>query len=246
MRDSARLILQRGDPRDPVLWAERLVRDRVIAAANQTLELRRITDLVLARALDAGATGVALTGSTARATRTKISDLDYHVLGRRPDVSDLPADVDIYESDADRMQTKLLSGDDFVQWTICCGCILYDRGGFRDAAALIVSRDLWPDATGKLVRLTELRRLADRLLRVGDRDAAHDHVRATLTSAARAFLLQQETFALSRSELPQQLRDGGNEGLARALELCIYEEPSLAEFREALRQVAPLEIANVA
>lgn len=246
MHESGLRILERGDPRDPGLWAKRIENDRTIAAINQTEELRRITDLVLSRAEASGALGVALTGSTARAKRTKISDLDYHVVGSRPDVSDLPADVDIYESESDRMRNKLLHGDDFVQWTVCCGCILYDRGPFREAAELIVSRDLWPDATSKLRRLTELRRLAQRLIAVGDRDAAQDHVRATLTSAARAVLLQRGIFALARSELPTQLRDVGMDDLADALAACIYEEPTLAELRNAVRLIAPLELAAVA
>jgi hypothetical protein len=246
MHESVRRVIERGDPGDPRRWAERLENDRITAAANQTAELRLITGLVLSRAIAAGAVGVALTGSTARAKRTSISDLDYHVVGRRPDTSDLPADVDIYESEPERMRTKLLSGDDFVQWTICCGCILYDRGIFREAATMIVSHDLWPDGVEKLRRLTELRRLADRLIAVGDRDAAQDHVRATLTSAARGLLLQRGIFALARSELPQQLRDAGNDALADALTACIYEEPSLAELRDVLRHVEPLELAAIA
>lgn len=246
MNESGRRILERGDPRDRALWAERIEKDRMVAAVNQTAELRRITDLVLSRAESSGALGVALTGSTARAKRTKISDLDYHVVGSRPDVNDLPADVDIYESAPDGMRAKLLNGDDFVQWTLCCGCILYDRGPFREAAELIVSRDLWPDATSKLRRLPELRRLAQRLIAVGDRDAAQDHVRATLTSAARAVLLQRGAFALARSELPTQLREIGVDALADALTVCIYEEPTLEELRDAVRLIEPLELAAVA
>jgi hypothetical protein len=238
--------MRRGDPRDLSHWAERLIQDRAIATRNQTPELRRITDIIVERALADGALGLALTGSTARARRTKISDLDYHVVGERPDISDLPADVDVYVSDPTRMRDKLLNGDDFVQWTICCGCILHDDGVFREAASLIVSHDLWPDGATKLRRLPELRRLAERLISVEDRDAAQDHVRATLTSAARGLLLDRGIFALARSELPQQLRDISKPALAEALDLCIYEEPSLSQLRLALRQVDLIELATAA
>jgi hypothetical protein len=63
-------------------------RDRV--ERYQTPEQRAITATVMSRAIALGASGFALTGSTARKRRTAISDLDYHVIGRRPDVSDLP------------------------------------------------------------------------------------------------------------------------------------------------------------
>ncbi len=128
MSESTRLILNRGDPRDDGGWTRRLRNDAAIARGNQTPELRRITDVVVKRAIACGARGVALTGSTARAKRTMISDLDYHVVGARPDVQDLPADVDIYVSPPEKMRAKLQQGDDFVQWTLRCGCILYYTG----------------------------------------------------------------------------------------------------------------------
>ncbi len=76
-------------------WTRRLAADRVRAERNQTLEQRAITQIVVTRALELGAEGFALTGSTARRRRTTTSDLDYHVIGPRPDVTDLPGDVDL-------------------------------------------------------------------------------------------------------------------------------------------------------
>jgi len=189
---------------------------------------------------------VALTGSTARNRRTAISDLDYHVVGSRPDVLDLPSDVDIYESPVAKLETKLLDGDDVVQWTLCCGCILHDAGPFRAAARTVVELDLWPDADAKLRRLPELRRLAMRLIEMGDRDAAHDQLRATLTSAARAVLLQQGEFALARSELPGQLRLIRADELADGLEASIYGEPTLEELRRMLDVVHAHEVVAAA
>lgn len=244
MSESTRLILNRGDPRDDGGWTRRLRRDAAIARGNQTPELQRITDLVLKRAIARGARGVALTGSTARAKRTMISDLDYHVVGERPDVRDLPADVDIYESAPEKMRAKLQQGDDFLQWTLCCGCILYDTGVFREAAATVVQQDLWPDGGSKLRRLPELRRLAVRLIEVGDRDAAQDQVRAVLTSAARGVLLQRGVFALARSELPGQLRLVDADMLAEGLEASIYTEPTLEELASMLEAVVAFELVS--
>ena len=246
MTESGRLIIERGDPRRADDWARRLSTDAVIAERNQTPELQQITEIVVSRAITSGAQGVALTGSTARAKRTRISDLDYHVVGNRPDVHDLPADVDVYESSPDKMRTKLLQGDDFVQWTLCCGCLLYDTGVFREAAVTVVEQDLWPDAESKLRRLPELRRLGERLIAVGDRDAAQDQVRAALTSAARGVLLQQGVFALARSELPAQLRLIGANSLADGLDAAIYTEPPLEALASMLETVVAFELISAA
>jgi len=89
-------------------WARRMREDRVRAERYQTSEQRAITATVLSRAIDLGASGFALTGSTARRRRTAISDLDYHVIGRRPDVSDLPGDVDVVATSAARFRSRLI------------------------------------------------------------------------------------------------------------------------------------------
>jgi len=246
MTESGRLIIERGDPRRADDWARRLSTDAVIAERNQTPELQQITEIVVSRAITSGAQGVALTGSTARAKRTRISDLDYHVVGNRPDVHDLPADVDVYESSPDKMRTKLLQGDDFVQWTLCCGCLLYDTGVFREAAVTVVEQDLRPDAESKLRRLPELRRLGERLIAVGDRDAAQDQVRAALTSAARGVLLRQGVFALARSELPAQLRLIGADSLADGLDAAIYTDPPLEALASMLETVVAVELVSAA
>jgi hypothetical protein len=84
--------------------------------------------------------------------------------------------------------------------------------------------------------------LALRLIEIGDRDAAHDQLRATLTSAARAVLLQQGEFALARSELPGQLRFIRANELADALEASIYGEPDLEELCRTLDAVHAYEV----
>ena len=123
-------------------WARRMRDDRDRAARCQAPEQRVITATVMSRAVALGASGFALTGSTARERRTAISDLDYHVIGRRPNVSDLPGDVDVVATSVERFRSRLLEGDDFVQWTLRCGCILHDTGPMRDAVRLIADTGL--------------------------------------------------------------------------------------------------------
>lgn len=207
-------------------WKAKLAADAERARCNQTRAQLRITKEVMER--------VALTGSTARNRRTAISDLDYHVVGKRPDVSDLPAEVDVYASSPERLWSKLRNGDDLIQWTLRCGCILFDTGIMREALGYLVTENLWPDAESKLSRLPELVRVADRLIRIGDRDAAQDQVRATLTAAARGLLLREHVFPLSRSELPDQLRSTGRLEIALRLERSIHAELTLDELKDAL------------
>ena len=153
---------------------------------------------------------VALTGSTARGHRTAISDLDFHLIGHRPDLSGLPGEVDIVADIPDRLQRRLAEGDDFVHWTVRLGCILDDPDGiFRDAYARILREDLWPDPQRKFERADALASLAERVLTIEDRDAAQEHVRAALTSFARGVLLAHRVFPRARGELAGQLHEAG-------------------------------------
>jgi hypothetical protein len=225
----------------PLGWERRMQDDRARAERNQTPEQQAITAIVMTRALDLGAKGLALTGSTARRRRTVISDLDYHVIGRRPDLSDLSGDIDVVATSAGRLRKRLIEGDDFAQWTLRYGCILYDTGVMREGVRLIVDEHLWPSGERKLRALTDHRREVERLIAMGDRDAAQEQVRATLTTAARALLLGIGVFPLARSELPGQLERAGHKPLGEALSEVIHGAPGLADLAAsvALLDVAP-------
>ena len=216
------------------VWSERLASDRDRALRNQTAALREVTDTLHNRVREEGSLAFALTGSTARAKRTKISDLDYHVIGHRPPYNDLPDDVDIYATDEIGMWRKLNEGDDFIQWTLRYGCILFDSGVFRAAIQRIASGNIWPRSDQKLARLSGHIELARRLVAMGDRDAAQDQVRATLTSLSRALLLQKRAFPRARAELPQQLSSTDAAELGWALEATICDEPNLDSLAAAL------------
>jgi hypothetical protein len=209
--------------------------DRDRAERCQTPEQRAITATVMSRAIALGASGFALTGSTARKRRTAISDLDYHVIGRRPDVSDLPGDVDVVATSAARFRSRLIEGDDFAQWTLRCGCILHDTGPLRDGVRLIAEMDLWPHAQRKLDSLDVHRTEVERLIQMGDQGAAHEQLRAMLTTAARGLLLQTRVFPLARLDLPAQLDRAGYGPLAQTLRRTIHAAPQLDELEAGLQ-----------
>lgn len=222
------------DWHDESVWRKRLRRDREIALRNQSAGQQAITETLLSRAREGGASAFALTGSTARARRTAISDLDYHVIGERPPHNDLPDDVDVYASDLSGFWRKLNEGEDFVQWTLRCGCVLFDRGPFHQAMQYLASNNLWPSPGLKFARLAEHVRLARRLISMGDRDATQDQVRATLTSVSRGLLLAARIFPLARAELPQQLTAAGFHELGQALHQSIGYELTLDQLSQAL------------
>ncbi len=222
-------------------WEERLRDDRQRAARNQSPTQQQITKTLMRRAREDRAEAFALTGSTARGQRTAISDLDYHVVGDRPRYDDLPDDVDVYVTDVDRFWSKLLEGDDMVQWTLRFGCILHDSGAFREGLAVIERDRIWPDPARHLIRLPRIAAFAARLIKMEDEDAALDQVRAGLTSRARAFLLAARVFPLARSELPAQLEAIGGRDLAVALSRTVHAKPGLGELRGYLDLLEPDE-----
>lgn len=216
-------------------WEDRLREDRARAARFQSRQSRAVTAEVLRRAVDAGAHALALTGSTARGHRTAISDLDFHLVGPRPDLRGLSGDVDLVADSRQRLQRRLAEGDDFIQWTVRLGCVLHDPNRiFQNAQHRIEAEGLWPDPQRKYERAEALGQLAERVMSVGDRDATQEHVRAALTSLARGLLLANAIFPLARDELAAQLRELGFGTTAEWLHRSIHEVLSLAELSVAV------------
>lgn len=223
------------DWRDDAIWAARLKADRIRAKRNQTAAQRTASTIILGRALELGAKGVALTGSTARARRTAISDLDIHIVGPRPRFQDLSEGLDLYVTSTEVLWDRLRDGDDFIQWTVRYGCILVDHGVFREALIHIAENSLWPDPNRKHDRAEELLSFAERIVATGDLDAAQEQTRAALTTVARWLLLANREFPLSRDELSDQVLDLGCFDLAAALSRLIHAEPCLDELATAIQ-----------
>jgi predicted nucleotidyltransferase len=215
-------------------WEARLRADAARAWRFQSPDERATTAEVCRRAVGAGAIAVALTGSTARGRRTPISDLDYHVVGPAFDPAGLPGEVDVVLDAAERFERRIAEGD-FVHWTLREGCVLHDPEGVLGEAWERVEREgLWPQYGRKLAHAAQLARLAERVLGIGDRAAAQEHLRAAASAFARGLLLAEGVFPLSRAELPEQLRAAGLADLGRVLAQSIHAELSPWDLAEGL------------
>lgn len=213
-------------PPDPELWESRLALDRKRAAANQSEALMEITRAVETRSQELGAEALVLTGSTARGRRTKVSDLDYQVIGGKPDVEGLPSDIDLYSDEPNAFLAKLFKGDDFAHWTIRYGCVLFDTGVLRQAAITVIEHHLWPDSERKLRQAKRAIAFSQKVASTDDYGALLEVSRGALSLTARWWLLSHDVFPLARDELAQQLRETDQPGLAAALEGCIHRRPS--------------------
>jgi predicted nucleotidyltransferase len=207
-------------------WNTRLREDRRRAIALQTPSQRHATEMILERALALGAEAVALTGSTVRGRRTAMSDLDFMIVGKRPDYGGVREDVDVYAASATAFWDRLLAGDDYIQWTLRFGWVLHDDGILRAASDHIQESGLQPSAERKLTQAHRGLRLARLVLDSGDVEAAREQCRAALTTVARSLLIAHGAFPLSRDELFDQVRDLGCFDLAAALQRLIHDEPS--------------------
>jgi hypothetical protein len=216
-------------------WSARLRGDLRRAVALQTPSQREATETILQRAIACGVEAVALTGSTVRARRTAVSDLDFMIVGERPDSGGVSEDVDVYAASAGAFWERLLAGDDYIQWTLRFGCILHDAGILRAASRHIEEHHLTPSAERKRTQAHRGLSLARYVLDSGDVDAAHEQSRAALTTVARWLLIANGEFPLSRDELSEQLLVLGCPELAIALHRLIHHEPSIDELRTGLQ-----------
>jgi predicted nucleotidyltransferase len=224
-----------------IRWQLRLEDDRKRAERNQSPELAQVTEILEERARDLGASAFVLTGSTARARRTSVSDLDYHVVSdSRPDPSDLPGEIDLYADTPARFVEKLRNGDDFPQWTARFGCVLWDSGVIRESFEWIERTKAWPDPDRKLRQARDSLRFAEGLIDSGDYDAALEQCRSALSILGRGLLLESGVFPLARDELPAQIAELGQLGLAEALRQTIHGHPSSAALRQSILRAQSL------
>jgi hypothetical protein len=208
--------------RTPEAWTRRLKRDADDLTRHLPTDLRQLHRAVVDRAGRAGAHGLILSGSTARSRRTAISDLDYHLVGAQIFTRDLSSQLDLHTLTSAELDAQILAGDDFVQWSLRFGLIVFDDGHLRRAAALIATSKPWPDADRKRQSAAKSVDLARRMVSSGDQDAAVEQVRTALSLTARARLLYAGVFPGSRAELPQQLADLGLPDVGEALASTIH------------------------
>lgn len=222
---------------DDRVWAERLRRDAQFASRRQTPNLRAITNDLLGRAVHAGARSFALTGSTAVDRRTRISDLDFYVIGDRPDIPFTDEEIDVFAVGVEEFERRLNLGDDYLHWTLRFGLILYDSGPLRSALTRTARESLWPDPEVKAVQARRAAEMAAAILQTGDWGAAVEQCRVAFSLAARWWLLEAGEFPRARRDLPDQLRRTPLAWLGDALEATIFEAPQECELDAALQRL---------
>jgi hypothetical protein len=234
----------RAKSRDDASWQTRIVNDEQRTRDFLPARLRVLHDAVTARAQGSHAQALLLTGSTARGTRTAVSDLDYHLIGEPIATDDLSGELDLHVVSATLLNTRLREGDDFTQWSLRFGCVVFDEGIVRETVRLIDEQSLWPDPSRKKQQASKSLDIARAIVASGDHDAAVEQVRTALTLAARWRLLADRRFPLSRAELPIQLEGLGYITLATALATTIHGAPGLDEL--ALDVDSAYELLNAA
>jgi hypothetical protein len=221
-------------------WEKRLRADRELIDRLMPDALRDVHRVVVARAQQGGARALILSGSTARGRRTQISDLDYHLVGDKIATRDLSWELDLHVLSAEETRAGILDGDDFIQWSLRFGRIVFDDGTLLEASRLMAERRPWPDVERKRAHAAKSLELARRVVDSGDQDGALIQVRTGLSLAARAYLLSTGEFPMSRAELPGQLLAAGEAGAAQALQACIQGAPPLEMLRDAVFEGASL------
>lgn len=215
-------------------WLARIDSDAHQIARCLPEHLKEVHEAVVKRTAAGGGEALILSGSTARRSRTAISDLDYHLIGDPIETTDLSRELDLHVLSFAELEAALLAGDDFVQWSLRFGLVVFDHGPVRDALALVARRNLWPDSARKRDHAAKSLDLARRFVATGDKDGAIVQVRTALSLAARAHLLGIGVFPLSRAELPTQLQAVGQFEGAAALTAFIHATPAHDELERAV------------
>jgi hypothetical protein len=231
---------------DDGVWARRLCADAEAIESLLPAGLRSLHDLVVDLARERRANALILTGSTARGRRTDISDLDYHLIGASIETPAVSHQLDLHVLSPDRLEEQIRTGDDFVQWSLRFGRVIFDDGTLLRAVRLLAARRPWPDADRKRRHAATSLSIAARIIETGDQDGALVQVRTALSLAARAYLLASDTFPLARAELPAQLAATGFGDAAEALRGSIEDDLGLNELSAAVRHGQALLDAIVA
>ena len=151
---------------------------------------------------------VVLVGSGARDTMNGRSDIDILVLhDDHPQIRlDSPGDVHVQQDSRSRFLRRLEDGDDYPGWALRFGVLIHDPGGWwAEHVAAELNAPHWPDWRAKVGYAKKRMRMASEMLHVGDVDAACEEFMFAASHVARATLLKNGLFPLSRPELPTQL-----------------------------------------
>lgn len=183
---------------------------------------------------------VILIGSVARSTQTSQSDLDLLVVGEKPPVVERHPDrLHVQTLTTKQFADKLRSGDDFAGWCVRYGVPLLASSGWLQ---IVSSPDAgtWPDWHKKVRHAARRLTLATTLLETDDIAAAAEEMLYAVSHTARAILLKAGVFPFSRPEMIGQLKETGQERLAKLLQELSYEESGTTALNRASMYVKRL------
>jgi hypothetical protein len=168
---------------------------------------------------------VVLIGSLARVTRDP-GDIDLlYVYDGTPVVfSDHPIDVDIRAYAKQDFMAHLSNHHDVITWALRFGRLLCQQELFWAQLVASFAGELpLPAPEVAEARAERAAQNYDRLVKIGDSEAAQEQRLSLLTHRAWAQLLKKHIHPASRPELPQQLRDAGEESLAAELAAALRD-----------------------
>jgi hypothetical protein len=231
------------DPRHDRSWTKRLRDDAALLASLDGTRFSTITREVIDRG--GAARAIVLSGSTVRAARTHLSDIDYLVITDHAYERDgLAPDVDVHVLSTDEAWRKLRQRDDFVQWCLRLGWIVRDDGIIRQLLAFVLEHAIWPDASRKRAQAERALAIAQQLADIGDHRALIQQMRVVLELIARAELLDAGRWPLARAELPSQMASIELDALAGLFGKAVHGEPTLDELTSGILQVEGLLAAR--
>jgi hypothetical protein len=133
---------------------------------------------------------------------------------------------------------RLMACDDFPQWALRFGVPVAGRRTWERVRRELLPEAPWPDPSLKLRQAERKLETAESLLGMGDVSAAEEEIRFGLSHVARAELLSQKVFPLSRPELGGQLEEIGDRPLAQMMSRANAPTPMTeSEVREAVELV---------
>jgi hypothetical protein len=162
------------------------------------------------------------------AVRTALftADIDLLVLYERPkpQVKGRPIDVDIRWYERNQTERFIREGQELLGWVLRHGELVCEKNAYwTDLRREWLDKMPFPSAEVADGRAARAWRLYHELAEIGDEDAVDEQRLVALTQEARAFLIRKGVFPASRPELPGQLREAGEPGLADRLEAALRE-----------------------
>ena len=157
---------------------------------------------------------VILMGSCARGVMHDRSDIDILVIQSDEQGDDCriklkrPGHIDLQQDTRTRFLERLNEGDDYPAWALRFGVPIMDpEGWWAEQVRAEQDNPHWPDWRPKINLARRRLAVSDRLLDAGDMSAASEEMMFAASQIARAILLKQGEFPLSRMELPSQLQN---------------------------------------